>query len=230
MLNEQEKAPKIVRSLQKKRAKAKGQKDTDLEETEAIEDVDLEETGEWEDEQDSDADPAEQLLDVDAEEGESDDEDDDEDAEEGGLKLGLDDEESSESEVEMEERLPRAKRGKVEQQQKVEDEEDEEEDEEEEGIDLEDIEGELDSEEDADIVPWVKNTINNHAALDAAVARISFVKPNTAFVVHQTLLSSTVTEESADFDVQDDLVRFKCPPPWSDRVHTCGNHLCVGQR
>ena len=213
LLNQQEKAPKIVRSLQKKRAKAKGRKDTDLEDAEPIEDVDVEESGEWEDEEDSDADPAEQLLDVDAEEGESDEEeeDDDEDAEEGGLKLGLDDEESSESEVEMEERLPRAKRGKVEKQQKADDEEDEEDDEEEEGIDLEDIEGELDSEEDADIVPWVKNTINNHAALDAAVARINFVKPNTAFVVHQSLLSSKVTEESADFDVQDDLVRFQCP-------------------
>ncbi len=87
-----------------------------------------------------------------------------------------------------------------------EDEEDEEE-EEEEDIDLEDLEGELDSEEDADIIPRVKNTINNHSALNAAVARISFINSKTPFVVRQSVLSSKITEESEDFDVQDDLVR-----------------------
>ncbi|KAH8891407.1 Ebp2-domain-containing protein [Thozetella sp. PMI_491] len=202
LLNEQGKGPKILNQLEKKRAKAslktKGKDDVD-EVDQPSHDAD-----DWEDEE-SDEDSANELLDVAAAEGESDEEEEDDEDEEDvdQLNLAFDSaEETSDSEVEMEKPLPR---GKAKQKAaKVEDDED---DEEEDEIDLEEIEDDLDSEEEADIIPRVRTTINNHTALDAAVARLSFVSAGTPFAVHQSLLSSKKMEDAEDFDVQDDLKR-----------------------
>lgn len=131
------------------------------------------------------------------------------------------DESSSESEVEMEAKIERPKRGKQptdlpkpkadkSQVRKAaiaqSDSEEEEEDEEDSDIDLEDLE-DLEDEERDDLVPHTRTTINNHTALLAALARIALPQgPSVPFATHQSVVSSKPTADAIE-DIQDDLQR-----------------------
>ncbi|GAO45855.1 Ebp2-domain-containing protein [Saitoella complicata NRRL Y-17804] len=81
-------------------------------------------------------------------------------------------------------------------------EEDDEEDEDEEDVALSDIESLAD--EDADFVPYQRLTIDNHAALNAATARITQAIDSLPFVEHQQI---TTAEPVTIEDVNDDLNR-----------------------
>lgn len=72
--------------------------------------------------------------------------------------------------------------------------------EEEDDIALSDLSGD----ERADVIPHQRLTINNSAAINTAIKRISFVTPNTAFSEHNSLIS---TEPLDVPDVNDDLMR-----------------------
>ncbi|KAM0276343.1 hypothetical protein ACHAQH_006836 [Verticillium albo-atrum] len=114
----------------------------------------------------------------------------------------------SESEIEMEEKIIRPKNDppiKKRATKVVEEEEEEdEEDEDEEDVPLSDLEGE---EERDDMVPHTRLTINNKAALQAALARISIDTSSSApFVTHQSIVSSKPTADAIP-DVSDDLQR-----------------------
>ncbi|KAE8131779.1 eukaryotic rRNA processing protein EBP2-domain-containing protein [Aspergillus pseudotamarii] len=80
------------------------------------------------------------------------------------------------------------------------DEEEEEEEEEEEDIPLSD----LSDDEREDVVPHQRLTINNSAAINASLKRISFITPKTLFSEHNSLVS----QEPIDVpDPNDDLAR-----------------------
>lgn len=132
------------------------------------------------------------------------------------------DESSSESEVEMEAKIERPKKGKQPTDlpkpkadkaalrkattQATESDSEEEEEEEDSDIDLEDLE-DLDDEEREDLVPHTRTTINNHTALLAALSRISIpTDKSVPFATHQSVVSSKPTADSID-DIQDDLKR-----------------------
>ncbi|KAM0324199.1 hypothetical protein ACHAQA_008393 [Verticillium albo-atrum] len=138
---------------------------------------------------------------------ESDDEDDLMDEDQTFDLDALNDTDSdSESEIEMEEKIirpkndpPKKKAAKV-----VEDDEEEDEEEDDQDVPLSDLEGE---EERDDMIPHTRLTINNKAALQAALARIAIDTSSSApFVTHQSLVSSKPTADSIP-DVSDDLQR-----------------------
>jgi rRNA-processing protein EBP2 len=195
----------------------KEEKPADSEESEDSEDYeDVEDGEEDSEEEDDDYDMAE-LLDREA--VESDDEEDEDDEDEGiDLSKFEHDESSSDSEVEMEEKIERPKKAKqsdtpqlksaLKKTRKADPQEsDSEEEEEEEDIDMEDIDDELDDEEREDLVPYVRTTINNHTALLAALNRIGMpTGPGVPFATHQSVISSKPTTESIP-DIQDDLQR-----------------------
>lgn len=113
----------------------------------------------------------------------------------------------SESEIEMEEKIIRPKNDpptKKRAEKVVADDEEEDEEEDEEDVPLSDLEGE---EERDDMVPHTRLTINNKAALQAALARISIDTSSSApFATHQSIVSSKPTAEAIP-DVSDDLQR-----------------------
>lgn len=123
------------------------------------------------------------------------------------MNLGaVDETDSSDSEIEMEEKINRrASKQKVNKNSKQNDEHDEEE-EEEEDIPVSDLE-DLDDEDKEDLIPHTRLTINNTSALQAALDRISIpTDKSVAFASHQSVISSVNTADSIP-DVSDDLQR-----------------------
>lgn len=151
------------------------------------------------------------------EESDEDLEDEDQGAEgaEAVLDLeALDDSDTSDSEVEMEERILRPKKvrpavGAVGQKPAAaagSDDEDEDEDEEEDEIPVSDLE-DLEDEDKEDLVPHTRLTINNTAALLASLNRIRIpTDPSVPFVTHQSVVSVTTTANDIP-NVSDDLNR-----------------------
>lgn len=129
------------------------------------------------------------------------------------------DESSSESEVEMEAKIERPKKGKqatdlpkpkadrkLLRKAAAAQSDSEDEDEEDSDIDLEDLE-DLEDEEREDLVPHTRTTINNHTALLAALTRIALPQgPSVPFATHQSVVSSKPTADAIE-DIQDDLQR-----------------------
>ncbi|EEY13919.1 Ebp2p [Verticillium alfalfae VaMs.102] len=150
------------------------------------------------------------VQDVDEDENEDED-DEDESMEEESKSFDIDalndSDSDSESEIEMEEKIIRPKNdppSKKREEKAVADDEEEDEEEDEEDVPLSDLEGE---EERDDMVPHTRLTINNKAALQAALARISIDTSSSApFATHQSIVSSKPTAEAIP-DVSDDLQR-----------------------
>ncbi|KAK8135366.1 rRNA processing protein (Ebp2) [Apiospora sp. TS-2023a] len=164
-------------------------------------------------------------------EEEDDDEDDSEDDDEDQLDVAayLDDSASSDSEVEMEEKIERVRQPKMTDIEKKanankkaatkaaaiamaaaaaaeEDDEDDDEEDPEEDIALEDLE-DLDDEDKEDLVPHQRLTINNTTALEAALKRISIATDKSVpFKSHMSLSSLEPTATNIP-DVMDDLKR-----------------------
>ncbi|KAK6834911.1 hypothetical protein PG987_009605 [Apiospora arundinis] len=184
---------KAKEASKKKQAKTGGAKDDS-------------EGEEWED--------AEEEIKKGGEPIDDDDDEDSEDDDEEQMDVGayLDDSASSDSEVEMEEKIERVRQPKqsaLKQNQKkaapVEEESDSEEDPEED-IALEDLE-DLDDEDKEDLVPHQRLTINNTTALEAALKRISIATDKSVpFKSHMSLSGDAPTETNIP-DVMDDLKR-----------------------
>lgn len=119
---------------------------------------------------------------------------------------GIDDSDTSDSSVDMEERLPRKPTNKAAAAIAKDDDEDEEEDEDEEDIPVSDLE-DLDDEDKEDLIPHTRLTINNTTALLSALSRIALPSDKSIpFSTHQSVLADTETEASIP-DVSDDLQR-----------------------
>ncbi|GAB0145458.1 P450 monooxygenase-like protein [Epichloe bromicola] len=139
----------------------------------------------------------------------------DDEVEDEGLNFcAVDETDTSDSEIEMEEKIERrsAKNDrkfnstKSKQDEEEEEEEEEEDEEDEEDIPVSDLE-DLDDEDKEDLIPHARLTINNTSALLAALDRISIPKDQrTTFASHQSVSSSVNTAESIP-DVSDDLQR-----------------------
>ncbi|KAM4055959.1 eukaryotic rRNA processing protein EBP2 domain-containing protein [Hirsutella rhossiliensis] len=142
---------------------------------------------------------------------EDEEEDEEEESEEGeDLNLdAVDDSDTSESSIELEEKLARkplksGQRLAADEQAREEDAEDDEEDDED--IPVSDLE-DLDEEDKEDLIPHTRLTINNAAALQAALDRISIpADKSTPFASHQSVVASVATADSIP-DVSDDLQR-----------------------
>lgn len=153
-----------------------------------------------------------------------DDEDDseDDDDEQVDVAAYLDDSASSDSEVEMEEKIERVRQPKMTALQKeqnklqkkqnkkkaapVEEEEDDSEEDPEEDIALEDLE-DLDDEDKEDLMPHQRLTINNTTALEAALKRISIAtEKSVPFKSYMSLAGAEPTSNNIP-DVMDDLKR-----------------------
>lgn len=228
-----------TRHLKKPQAQQKKSRKSEADAEEVDSD---DEDEEWEEEESDEDDEMGGLIDDEAEDGDSD-EDEEESDEEGKVSASpvasvplhykilttpqIDlakfehDESSSDSEVEMEAKIERPKKGKqandlpkpkadkaaIRKAAQAESDSEEEEDEEEDSdIDLEDLEDLSDAERE-DLVPHTRTTINNHTALLAALSRISIpTDKSVPFATHQSVVSSKPTADSID-DVQDDLKR-----------------------
>lgn len=179
--------------------------------------------------------PVEEQEDEDEEDDEEEDEDEDEDEdEEGDAEVSgmfdieaLDDSDTSDSEVEMEEKIIRPKKARIETAAKAkkadktakpakaaksaaaeedDDEDEDEEDEEEDDIPVSDLE-DLDDEDKEDLIPHTRLTINNTAALLSALNRIRIPTDSSApFVTHQSVISEAATSDAIE-NVSDDLNR-----------------------
>ncbi|KOS18376.1 rRNA-processing protein EBP2 [Escovopsis weberi] len=147
------------------------------------------------------------------------DEDEDEDGSDGeemedSVNLdAIDESDTSDSEVEMEEKIqrkpalkPTPKRKTEEEEEEDDDEEEEEEEDEEEDIPVSDLE-DLEDEEKEDLVAHTRLLINNTSALLASLDRISIPTDSSVpFATHQCIVASAETAESIP-DVSDDLQR-----------------------
>ncbi|EQK98955.1 Eukaryotic rRNA processing [Ophiocordyceps sinensis CO18] len=188
-------AKKEKTALKRKRAVAGTSQKTD--------DGDLKARGKEEGEQDERTD----------EEGEGEGSDGDESEFEDLNLDAVNDSDTSESSIELEEKLARQplksrEKPAVDEEEEDEEEEDEEEDEEEEEEDIpvSDLE-DLDEEDKDDLIPHTRLTINNTAALHAALDRISIpTDKSTPFACHQTVVAPAATADSIP-DVSDDLQR-----------------------
>ncbi|UNI19176.1 rRNA-processing protein EBP2 [Purpureocillium takamizusanense] len=146
------------------------------------------------------------------EKGESlDDEDEDEDEEEDAqatLNLdGVDDSDTSESSIELEEKITRVKKPSVTRRvPSADDDRQDEDDDSDEDIPVSDLE-DLDDEDKEDLIPHSRLTINNTAALQAVLDRIALpTDKSVPFASHQTILATADTADSIP-DVSDDLQR-----------------------
>lgn len=181
-----------LKAIRKEKAKKKAQKPAEPEEEES-EDEQEEDEDEIEDEgnDSEDGDDLSGLLDIEA----------------------VDDSDSSDSEVEMEERIPRPPKKKyvatvqpTVAEDDDEDDDDEDDEEDEEDIPVSDLE-DLDDDEKEDLIPHTRLTINNTAALLAALNRIRIPTDSSApFVSHQSVVSAAPTAEAIP-NVSDDLQR-----------------------
>ncbi|KAK8001949.1 rRNA processing protein [Apiospora marii] len=166
---------------------------------------------------------------VDEEEDDDEDDSEDDDEEERDVAAYLDDSASSDSEVEMEEKIERVRQPKQSELKKqaklsrkaaaaataaaavataeeADEEEDDDEEDPEEDIALEDLE-DLDEEDKEDLVPHQRLTINNTTALEAALKRISIATDKSVpFKSHMSLSSLEPTATNIP-DVMDDLKR-----------------------
>ncbi|KAI4650303.1 uncharacterized protein J4E79_009572 [Alternaria viburni] len=136
-------------------------------------------------------------------EGEDDDDDasDDEDAP-NGLQVDLDHLNDTDSDISSDEEEIQADEA-AEEDEDAEDDEDEDEDEDEDDIALSDLDS-VASEDKGDIIPHQRLTINNTAALTAALNRIQLPYSKLAFSEYQ----SVTTDEPVEIaDVEDDLNR-----------------------
>ncbi|CEJ94543.1 hypothetical protein VHEMI10066 [[Torrubiella] hemipterigena] len=136
----------------------------------------------------------------------------DDDVSDEELKFDLDavnDSDTSDSSVDMEERLPRRSTANAKAQatkQVTNEDDDEEEDEEEDDIPVSDLE-DLDEEDREDLVPHTRLTINNTSALLTSLERISIPTDSSVpFASHQCVISQAQTSDSIP-DVSDDLQR-----------------------
>ncbi|KAH0595154.1 hypothetical protein MHUMG1_06903 [Metarhizium humberi] len=127
----------------------------------------------------------------------------------GGMNIGaVDETDTSDSEIELEEKVSRRASGKrTSNESKQEDEEgDDDSEEDEEDIPISDLE-DLDDEDKEDLIPHTRLTINNTSALQAALDRISIPTDKSAtFASHQSIVSSVNTADSIP-DISDDLQR-----------------------
>ncbi|KID77602.1 rRNA-processing protein EBP2 [Metarhizium brunneum] len=120
----------------------------------------------------------------------------------------VDETDTSDSEIELEEKVSRHASGKrTNNESKQEDEEgDDDSEEDEEDIPISDLE-DLDDEDKEDLIPHTRLTINNTSALQAALDRISIPTDKSAtFASHQSIVSSVNTADSIP-DISDDLQR-----------------------
>ncbi|EFY97612.1 eukaryotic rRNA processing protein [Metarhizium robertsii] len=120
----------------------------------------------------------------------------------------VDETDTSDSEIELEEKVSRRASGKrTNNESKQEDEEgDDDSEEDEEDIPISDLE-DLDDEDKEDLIPHTRLTINNTSALQAALDRISIPTDKSAtFASHQSIVSSVNTADSIP-DISDDLQR-----------------------
>lgn len=150
-------------------------------------------------------------------EEDDDDESESDDEEVAGQSIPLNDESSSDSEVEMEEKIERkpkpilkflnanpSKPGAKVSKKDQDDEDDEEEDEED--IPMSDLE-DLPEDEKEDLIPHTRLTINNTSALLASLKRIAIpTDKSVPFATHQCIISTGKTADDIE-DVQDDLKR-----------------------
>ncbi|KAI0376667.1 Ebp2-domain-containing protein [Hypomontagnella monticulosa] len=178
--------------------------------SEAVEDGD----SDWEGVDEEDEDEIEGGASIIDDEAEEDEDDDDEEDEEGLLDLAaMDDSDSSDSSVDMEEKIERprksalkAKNAASNSNKKQDDDEDEDEEEDEEDIPMSDLE-DLPDDEKEDLVPHSRLTINNTSALLASLNRISIqTDKSVPFATHQTIVGVEPTADSIE-DIQDDLKR-----------------------
>ncbi|KID98310.1 Eukaryotic rRNA processing, partial [Metarhizium majus ARSEF 297] len=120
----------------------------------------------------------------------------------------VDETDTSDSEIELEEKVSRHASGqRTNNESKQEDEEgDDDSEEDEEDIPISDLE-DLDDEDKEDLIPHTRLTINNTSALQAALDRISIPTDKSAtFAPHQSIVSSVNTADSIP-DISDDLQR-----------------------
>ncbi|GJN86121.1 rRNA-processing protein and EBNA1-binding protein ebp2 [Purpureocillium lilacinum] len=120
---------------------------------------------------------------------------------------GVDDSDTSESSIELEEKITRVKKPSgAKRIPSADDDEDDEEDEDDEDIPVSDLE-DLDDEDKEDLIPHSRLTINNTAALQAALDRIALpTDKSVPFSSHQSILATADTADSIP-DVSDDLQR-----------------------
>lgn len=146
----------------------------------------------------------------------ADDDDESDDEEVVGQSIPLNDESSSESEVEMEEKLARKPKTilkftkpattKAAKPTAVENDDEDDEEEDEEDIPMSDLE-DLPEDEKDDLIPHTRLTINNTTALLASLNRISIpTDKSVAFTTHQVVIGTEPTAGGIE-DIQDDLTR-----------------------
>ncbi|KYK54299.1 Eukaryotic rRNA processing [Drechmeria coniospora] len=144
-------------------------------------------------------------------ENESDEEEEEEDEDENLNLDAVDDSDTSESSIELEAKITRKKseaqpKTRLRTDADAAEEEDDEEDEDDEDIPVSDLE-DLDDEDKEDLIPHTRLTINNTAALQASLDRISIPTGKaTPFAFHQCVVAAEETADSIP-DVSDDLQR-----------------------
>ncbi|KAI2629131.1 Ebp2-domain-containing protein [Hypomontagnella submonticulosa] len=194
----------------KERSKKRQGKSGGASKAKTVEDGD----SDWEGVDEEDEDEVEGGVSIIDDEAEED--DDDEEDEEGLMDLAaMDDSDSSDSSVDMEEKIERPRKSAIKaknatsssNKKQIEDEDEEEEEEEdEEDIPMSDLD-DLPDDEKEDLVPHSRLTINNTSALLASLSRISIpTDKSVPFATHQTIVSIEPTADSIE-DIQDDLKR-----------------------
>ncbi|CAK7269664.1 rRNA-processing protein EBP2 [Sporothrix epigloea] len=201
------KEKKKYKAALKEKSKKAAEEDDDDED-----DEDFEDDGEEDDDEESEE--GSDLADEASESGE-DDEDDEDDEEELGTEFlaAMDESDDSESDIEMEAKITRPKVDKKAQAEKKNGGENDEEDEEDEEDEDEQAWSDVDEEDRANLVVRQRQTINNTAALTAALLRIRTFAPTdktVPFSLHQTVTGTVPTTSHPDgtpMDVSDDKVR-----------------------
>ncbi|CAK7224039.1 rRNA-processing protein EBP2 [Sporothrix curviconia] len=200
---------KYKAALKEKSKKAAGLQDNDDDDEEDDEEEEEEGKEEEEDEEDEDEERA-ALIDDEASESED---DEDEDDEELGADFiaAMDDSDDSDSDIEMEAKIarPKVEKKKVEKKKNDDDDGEEEDDDED-----EQAWSDVDEEDRANLVVRQRETINNKAALTAALLRIRTFAPTdkaVPFSLHQSVTGAMPTTSHPDgtpmVDMADDKVR-----------------------
>ncbi|KAH7067335.1 eukaryotic rRNA processing protein EBP2-domain-containing protein [Paraphoma chrysanthemicola] len=206
-LEKQRKFEKEARKRKEKRETQTEDDDEDVEGGVPLDEVEVKVNGKTKkskkDKKDKKAAPAVKEPDWETEGSDDEDASDDDDDEPERPLLDLSHLEDSESDISSDEEELREEERADGDAEEAEDDEDEVEDEDEDDIALSDIES-LASEDKGDIIPHQRLTINNTAALTAALNRIQLPYSKLAFSEYQ----SVVTDEPVDIpDVEDDLNR-----------------------
>ncbi|CAK7264852.1 rRNA-processing protein EBP2 [Sporothrix epigloea] len=207
------KEKKKYKAALKEKSKKAAENDDDDEDDEDFEDDDEEDDEEDDDEEDDEESDEQRALLIDDEASESG-EDDDEDEEElgTGFIAAMDESDDSESDIEMEAKITRPKVDKKTTVKKKSGGDDVNRDEDEEDED-EQAWSDVDEEDRANLVVRQRQTINNTAALTAALLRIRTFAPTdktVPFSLHQTVTGTVPTTSHPDgtpMDMSDDKVR-----------------------